>query len=81
MDIGRTSAYPTRAKEDLAKHRLSRKAALDRREAASSGAPAFQTNTNAGGRDLLVVVVPQELRRASRRPAHPSDERRSAKPS
>mgnify|MGYP006159520049 CR=1 FL=1 len=45
------------------------RAALDRREAASSVAPVFQTNTNA------TCVL------ASRRPSHPCDERRSAKPS
>src|ERR671910_1373860 len=56
-------------REGLAKHQLSRRAALDRREAASSVAPVFQTNTNA------TCVL------ASRRPSRPCDERHSAKPS
>src|ERR671910_179851 len=56
-------------REGLTKHQLSRRTALDRREAASSVAPVFQTNTSA----------PYVL--ASRRPSRPCDERRSAKPS
>jgi Flp pilus assembly pilin Flp len=59
--------------EDLTKHQLFRRTALDRREAASSGAPVFDFNTNAGGS--------RREPRASRRPSHPCDERRSAKPS
>src|SRR5215207_9308646 len=46
----RRSASPSRPRpnqEDLTKHQLSRRATLDRREAASSVAPVFQTNTNA----------------------------------
>src|SRR5688500_10479290 len=66
---GSSASWSRRPKEDLAKHQLSRRTALDRREAASSVAPVFQTNTNA------TCVL------ASRRPAHPCDERRSAKPS
>jgi hypothetical protein len=53
----------------LTKHQLCRRATLDRREAASSVAPVFQSNTNA------TCVL------ASRRPLRPCDERRSAKPS
>jgi hypothetical protein len=49
------------------KYQLSRRAALDRREAVSSVAPVFGFNTNA----------PCVL--ASRRPARPCDERHSAK--
>jgi hypothetical protein len=53
----------------LTKHRLSRRAALDRREAAILGRARISVNTNA------TCVL------ASRRPSHPCDERRSAKPS
>jgi carboxylate-amine ligase len=53
----------------LTEHQLCRRAALDRREAAASVAPVFDFNTNA------TCVL------ASRRPEHPCDEGRSAKPS
>jgi hypothetical protein len=61
---------------------LCRRAALERREAASSVAPVFDFNTRAGGWDSLNGRTSRrEVRGASHPPANPDDEARSVKPS